>query len=177
MQDFQSLCQQRRSYRKYTSQPVEQEKLDYIMRCALMSPAGKRMNPWHFVVIKNEEILRQLAGCRTYGSGMFDTAMAGIVVAADTSVIDTWQCDAAIAAQNIWLAAADQGLGACWCHVYQREVIIIQQKIGKLRPFLGERRDSTALLRRKRSSTGSRVAFLGVFGLFGKQERGTTEPF
>ena len=121
MQDFQSLCQQRRSYRKYTSQPVEQEKLDYIMRCALMSPAGKRMNPWHFVVIKNEEILRQLAGCRTYGSGMFDTAMAGIVVAADTSVIDTWQCDAAIAAQNIWLAAADQGLGACWCHVYNRE--------------------------------------------------------
>ena len=121
MQDFQTLCQTRRSYRKYTNQPVEQEKLDYIVRCALMSPAGKRMNPWHFVVITNEAILRQFAGCRTYGSGMFDTAMAGIVVAADTSVIDTWQCDAAIAAQNIWLAAADQGLGACWCHVYQRE--------------------------------------------------------
>ena len=109
MRDFQSLCQQRRSYRKYTNQPVEQEKLDYIIRCALMSPAGKRMNPWRFVVITNQDILRQLAGCRTYGSGM------------DTSVIDTWQCDAAIAAQNIWLAAADQGLGACWCHVYQRE--------------------------------------------------------
>ena len=53
--------------------------------------------------------------------GPLAIAMAGIVVAADTSVIDTWQCDAAIAAQNIWLAAADQGLGACWCHVYQRE--------------------------------------------------------
>ena len=59
MQDFQSLCQSRRSYRKYTNQAVEQEKLDYIIRCALMSPAGKRMNPWHFVVIKNEDILRQ----------------------------------------------------------------------------------------------------------------------
>jgi nitroreductase len=105
---------------KYKS-PREEREMEYIMRCALMSPAGKRMNPWHFVVIKNESILRQLAGCRTYGSGMFDTAMAGIVVAADTSIIDTWQCDAAIAAQNIWLAATDQGLGACWCHVYQRE--------------------------------------------------------
>lgn len=121
MQDFQTLCQYRRSVRKYTAQRVEQEKLDYIIRCALMSPAGKRMNPWHFVVITNEDILRQLAACRTYGSGMFNTAQAGIVVAADTSIIDTWQCDAAIAAQNIWLAAADQGLGACWCHVYQRE--------------------------------------------------------
>ena len=124
MRDFQSLCQERRSYRKYTDQPVEQEKLDYIMRCALMSPAGKRMNPWRFVVITNQEILRQLAGCRTYGSGMFDTAMAGIVVAADTSVIDTWQCDAAIAAQNIWLAAADQGLGACWCGVYVQDNVV-----------------------------------------------------
>ena len=123
MQDFQSLCQLRRSYRKYTNQVVEQEKLDYIVRCALMSPAGKRMNPWHFVVIKNEDILRQLAGCRTYGSGMFDTAMAGIVVAADTSVIDTWQCDAAIAAQNIWLAAADQGLGACWCGGHPQKMV------------------------------------------------------
>ena len=60
MQDFQSLCQLRRSYRKYTNQAVEQEKLDYIVRCALMSPAGKRMNPWHCVVLKNEEILRLL---------------------------------------------------------------------------------------------------------------------
>ncbi len=121
MQDFESLCRVRRSYRKYTNQVVEREKLDSIIRCALMSPAGKRMNPWHFVVIEDQGVLRQLSGCRTYGSGMFSTAMAGIVVAADTSVIDTWQCDAAIAAQNIWLAATDQGLGCCWCHVYQRE--------------------------------------------------------
>ena len=29
MQDFQSLCQNRRSIRKYTTQAVEQEKIDY----------------------------------------------------------------------------------------------------------------------------------------------------
>lgn len=121
METFEQLCQQRRSIRKYTAQPVEKEKLDYILRCALMSPSGKRLNPWEFYVLTDAEQLRPLAACRTYGSGMFNTATAAIVVALDASLTDTWQCDGAIAAQNILLAAAEQGLGACWCHVYQRE--------------------------------------------------------
>lgn len=121
MTDFQTLCQQRRSIRKYTAQKVEREQLDNILRCALMSPSGKRINPWEFYVITEPETLRQLAGCRTYGSGMFETAQAAIVVALDASLTDTWQSDGAIAAQNIWLAAADLGIGACWCQVYQRE--------------------------------------------------------
>ncbi|MBQ0119091.1 MAG: nitroreductase family protein [Bacteroidales bacterium] len=121
MNTFQSLCQQRRSYRKFTSEPVSQEDLDYIMTCALMSPSGKRINPWQFVVITDENKLRRLKDCRSFGSGMFATAMAAVVVALDSSLTDTWQCDGAIAAQNILLAATDRGLGACWCHVYQRE--------------------------------------------------------
>ena len=86
-----------------------------------MSPSGKRLNPWEFVVVTDEAVLRQLAGCKTYGSQMFNTAMAGIVVALDASLTDTWQADGAIAAEHILLAAAEQGLGACWCHVYGRD--------------------------------------------------------
>ena len=118
---FRDLCAQRRSIRKYTSQPVEQEKIDYVLQCALMSPSSKRTNGWEFIVIRDEQRLRQLSGLRTYGSGMFDTAMAGIVVAMDASLTDTWQADGAIAAEHILLAAEEQGLGACWCQVYQRE--------------------------------------------------------
>ncbi len=121
MESFLELCRNRRSYRKYTVQPVEREKLDYIVQCALMAPAGKRLNPWHFTVVTDEAVIRQFAGCRTYGSGMFQTATAAIVVSLDTSVCDTWQADGAIAAAHILLAAADLGLGACWCQVYQRE--------------------------------------------------------
>lgn len=136
MASFLELCQQRRSYRKYTAQVVEQDKIDYILKCALMSPSGKRLNPWEFYVLRSLEdgskaaysledaslqAIRKLAGVRTYGSQMFDTATAAIVVALDSSLTDTWQSDGAIAAQNILLAAADLGLGACWCQIYQRE--------------------------------------------------------
>ncbi len=121
MNTFEQLCQCRRSVRKYTDRPIEQTKLDYILRCALMAPSSHRSMPWEFYVLTRPEQLRPLAACRTYGSGMFATATAAIVVALDSAATDTWQADGAIAAQNILLAAAEQGIGACWCHVYQRE--------------------------------------------------------
>lgn len=121
MDSFEELCRSRRSIRQYKAQPVEQEKIDYMLRCALMSPSSKRTNPWEFTVVRDEAKLRAMEGCRTYGSGMFKTAMAAIVVALDTSLSDTWMADGAIAAEHLLLAAEEQGLGACWCQVYQRE--------------------------------------------------------
>lgn len=121
MEDFRNLCQHRRSIRAFTEQAVEREKIDYILQCALMSPSAKRLNPWEFVVVTDEQKLRKLSGCKTYGSQMFNTATAGIVVALDSALTDTWQADGAIAAEHILLAAAEQGLGACWCHVYGRD--------------------------------------------------------
>ena len=121
MDSFEELCRSRRSVRQYKAQPVEQDKIDYMLRCALMSPSSKRTNPWEFVVVRDEAKLRAMEGCRTYGSGMFKTAMAAIVVALDTTLSDTWMADGAIAAEHLLLAAEEQGLGACWCQVYQRE--------------------------------------------------------
>ena len=132
MDSFLSLCQHRRSIRKYSSRAVEESKIEYLLQCALMSPAGKRLNPWEFYLVREESVLRALSGCKTYGSQMFDTAMAGIVIAADADKSDTWMCDASIAAEHILLAAAEQGLGACWCHVFEREgsEALVKEKAG-----------------------------------------------
>jgi nitroreductase len=121
MESFLELCRHRRSIRHYTDQPVEREKIDYMLRCALMAPSGKRRNPWEFVVVTDTATIRAMAPCKEYGAGMFETATAAIVVAVDASLTDTWQADGAIAAEHLLLAAAEQGLGACWCHIYGRE--------------------------------------------------------
>lgn len=120
MTDFITLAQHRRSIRKYTEQTVEQEKIEKILQAALMSPASKRCNPWEFVVVTDHEQLKQMAGCRTYGSQLLENSPLGIVVCVDQSLTDTWQCDGAIAAENMLLAAEDLGLGACWVQVYGR---------------------------------------------------------
>ena len=122
MTDFIELARNRRSIRKYTDQAVEPEKKEKLLQAALMAPAGKRLNPWEFVVVEDRAILRQMAGCRTYGSQMLEGSPLGIVICADASVSDTWKFDCAIAAENILLEAADLGLGACWVQVLDRMV-------------------------------------------------------
>lgn len=121
MNSFLELCRHRRSIRKYTSQPVEREKLDYMLRCALMAPSGKRLNPWEFVVVTDVPTIRAMAPCKEYGAGMLETAMAAIVVAVDQAKSTTALFDGAIVAEHLLLAAEEQGLGACWCHITGRE--------------------------------------------------------
>lgn len=122
MTSFLQLAQNRRSIRKYKDQAVESEKIEQILQAALMAPAGKRLNPWEFVVVTDHEVLTQMAGCRTYGSSMLTGSPLGIVVLADAAVSDTWRFDAAIAAENMLLEAEDLGLGACWVQVLDRMV-------------------------------------------------------
>ena len=72
--------------------------------------------------MRDEAKLRALEACKTYGSNMFQTATAAIILVLDPTLCqNTWMADGAIAAEHILLAAAEQGLGACWCHVHERE--------------------------------------------------------
>ncbi len=118
---FSELLQTRRSIRKYTPQTVEPEKIKQILTAALMSPSGKRINPWEFVVVEDREVLAQMGACRTYGSQLLENAPLGIVICADTSKTDVWMCDASIAAILMQLQASELGLGSCWVQVHKRE--------------------------------------------------------
>ena len=118
---FLDLLKRRRSIRKYQNKTIEPEKIKQILTAALMSPSSKRTNPWEFVVVEDQEILSQMSLCRTYGSQLLENAPLGIVVCADTTKTDMWQCDASIAAILMQLEAENLGLGSCWVQVYKRE--------------------------------------------------------
>ena len=120
MDSFYNLAKHRRSIRKYKSDAIEQEKVDSILRTALMSPASKRTNGWEFIVVDDKSLLKQLSECREHGSGFLADAPMAIVVTCDTQKSDVWFEDASIAATFIQLAASDLGLGSCWAQVYTR---------------------------------------------------------
>ena len=121
MNSFFELLKTSRSIRKYLTQPVEQEKIDLIIKAALMSPASKRSNPWEFIVVQQNEMLNKLANCRPHGSQLLEGAPLGIMVIADTTKSDVWIEDASIAAIIIQMQAHDLGLGSCWVQVYNRQ--------------------------------------------------------
>lgn len=118
--NFLDLVKKRYSVRSYRPQPVEREKLDVILECARLAPSAVNFQPWHFYVVESEAAKAALRPC--YHREWFAGAPLYIVVCADESAswkrssdgYDHADIDAAIAAEHICLAAADQGLGSCW---------------------------------------------------------------
>jgi nitroreductase len=118
---FSDLIKTRRSIRKFTSKPIEQEKTDQLIEAALRSPSSRGFNPWRFIVIDDKALLGRLSQAKPHGASFLKNAPLGIVVCADTSKSDVWVEDASIASVFIHLAAHDMGLGSCWIQIRRRE--------------------------------------------------------
>ena len=121
MTTFYDLARQRRSYRKFTDQPIDQAAIDQLLETVLMAPAGKRANPWEFIVVTDPQTSVKLSECKPNGSAFVATAPLNIVVIADTEKSDVWTEDCSIAAIYLQLAAEDLGLCSCWAQVRCRQ--------------------------------------------------------
>lgn len=108
---------QRKSVRDYTSQPVEEEKINTLLKAAMAAPSGKDRRPWEFVVITERAILDSMA-IELNNAKMLAKAPLAIVVCGDSTVSSYWYLDCATASQNILLAAEALGLGAVWTASY-----------------------------------------------------------
>lgn len=114
---FIDVAKKRRSVKEYTSQQVEQEKLDVIMEAALRAPSGKATRPWEFVVVTDKELIEKLSVAKPMGAEFVGNATAAIVVCADPSKSGLWLEDCAIAAVSMQYAAHSMGLGSRWAHM------------------------------------------------------------
>lgn len=117
---FMSLIRPRRSIRKYEQKQIEQEKIDLIVEAALRSPSSRSLNPWQFIVITDQDILKKLAESKEHGSEFIGDAPLGIAVIADPERCDVWIEDCSIASIFIQLAAQSLGLGSCWIQIRKR---------------------------------------------------------
>lgn len=121
MENFHELMRHRRSIRKYTGEPVDPEQVRLILEAGLMAPAGKRKNPWHFVVVDDPEKLKALSETRAMGTAQIANAALAIAVVANPEDSDTWIEDLSIATIQMQLQCTDLGLGSVWCQMRMRE--------------------------------------------------------
>ena len=113
----------RRSIRKYTGEKVSDEQVDVLLHAAMSAPSAGNQQPWHFVVIRDKNMLAEIAKVHPYAS-MLVGAELGILVAGDVNLEkyhNFWVQDCSAATQNILLASHAQGLGAVWCGVHPVE--------------------------------------------------------
>jgi len=114
------LLRKRRSIRKFSDQPIEQEKLDTLIEAMLRSPSSRGLNPWRFVVVTDNEKIAGLACSKAHGSSFLKGAPLAVVVCADPEISDVWIEDTSIASLILHLQAEDLGLGSCWVQIRNR---------------------------------------------------------
>ncbi|WDP93021.1 MAG: nitroreductase family protein [Desulfobacter sp.] len=118
---FFNLIRKRRSVRKFTTRPIEEEKRKLLIEAALRSPSSRSFNPWRFILIDTPEMLEKLSRSKPHGAAFLRNAPMGIVVCGDASASDVWVEDCSIASAFIHLAASSLDLGSCWIQIRNRE--------------------------------------------------------
>lgn len=110
METFDSIVK-RVSVREYQCKPIEKSLLEKLVDAGRRAPSARAIEPWEFVVIENRETLIKLGQIASSGSFIKDAVACIAVFCKDTKY---YLEDGCAATENILLAAADLGLGACW---------------------------------------------------------------
>lgn len=109
----------RRSVRKYSDRPVEDEKLDKVLTAGLYAPTGMNNQAPVMVAVRDKETRDKLSRMNAAVMGAsgdpFYGAPCVIVVLSDPERM-TWVEDGSLVLGNLMNAAHSLGLGSCWIH-------------------------------------------------------------
>ncbi len=125
----------RSSVRSYTSQAVESDKIETILRAAMSAPTAGNRQPWEFVVVTERAILDAIPAIIP-GAHMAAKAQTAIVVCGSPKaslIPEYWIQDCSAATENILLAAHGMGLGAVWCGAFPNNA---EDKVGRMKALL-----------------------------------------
>jgi nitroreductase len=130
--DFWQVISERKSYRNFTSQPVEQEKILKILEAARLAPSWQNRQCWRFVVVQEKNKIKKIGALNpfTLNINFFLQKVPVIIVACANPKdsghrhgIDYYIVDISIAMEHIVLAATDLGLATCWVGSFDEKMI------------------------------------------------------
>lgn len=105
----------RTSIRNYLEKPVEDEKIEKMLRAAMAAPSAGNQQPWEFYVVKDKDTLEKLSQTSPYAGC---TAAAPLAFVACYRVAcrmpEYAQIDLSASVENLLLEADALGLGAVW---------------------------------------------------------------
>ena len=116
--EFLELAQARYSVRKFADKPVEEEKLQKVLKAGACAPTAKNLQPQHIYVLKSEDAvakMREITRCA------FNAPVVLLVCGnRETAWVNPFndrssnEMDCSIVATQMMLQAEELGLGTCW---------------------------------------------------------------
>jgi len=124
-----ALLKGRRSIRRYRPDPVPDEMIEQLLEAGQWAPSASNRQPWQFIVVRDEAILKQVAQHAAYYFirwAHVEEAPLLIVLCGDARNRIYRQFlheDIGLAGSQIMLQAHALGLGTCWIGGLDRKAI------------------------------------------------------
>lgn len=130
MNETLEVIKTRRSVRSFEGTQIPDETLEAILEAGTFAPTGNNIQPWHFTVVQNRKILKELnyeakgvlarsdnPFLRRVGNNeeldIFNGAPTVVIVSGWKGNVNS-PVDCALASQNILLAAHSLGVSSCY---------------------------------------------------------------
>lgn len=124
------VIEKRRSIRKFSETPVSREVLTELVRAAALAPTASNLQAWRFFVADDPVLVRKID---SFSPGLSGKPPVIIAIVSDlaeverrgskNSLVYGLMMDAAMAAENLMLKAADLGLGTCAIKSYNEKAV------------------------------------------------------
>lgn len=123
--EFDKVIRERQATRKFSSKPVEKEKLDSILDAGRIAPTAKNLQPIKIYVVESNEGLDKIdkaSPCR-YNAPVVLLICGDKEKAFSKDNHSTYEIDASIVTTHMMLETTNQGLNNIWVDLFEREII------------------------------------------------------
>ncbi|HEV8641457.1 MAG TPA: nitroreductase family protein [Methylomirabilota bacterium] len=107
----------KRDQRAFLARPISEDALERILQSGRMTGSSKNREPNRFVVVRDRQRLAAIAALSGFARWMADAAVAIVIAQTERHDFDAGRC-----AQNMMLAAWNDGIGSCPAHVPEAEL-------------------------------------------------------
>jgi nitroreductase len=115
---------------QFQSRPVPPEKLKTVLAAARLAPSQRNLQPWRFVVVRDDEQKRLLAQASNRGKLIAEAPAVIVAFAVEEDIpvtiggyISAYPLDVAVAVNQLQLAATAEGLGTRWLIEFHEEKV------------------------------------------------------
>jgi nitroreductase len=111
----------KRAVREFRADPLPDESVRAILYAGRRAQSAKNTQPWHFIAIRNRDILKTLSGMGTWAGHLAGAALGVVILTPDPAQRYSIMFDAGQSAGYMQLAAWELGIGSCLATIYEPE--------------------------------------------------------
>ena len=111
----------KRAVRNFQDKPLPEDVIRAILNAGRRAQSSKNTQPWHFIAMQNNAILKALSVCGTWAGHLAGAALGVAILTPDPSEKFQIMFDAGQAAAYMQLAAWELGVGSVPASIYEPE--------------------------------------------------------